>query len=191
MQSCSCTRQRFHGQLKKYLPQRQIAQRSKSTLSAIRHGIRRSANEFSQPEYSIRRDGRDTFAAQAGIRALRPSASKITAHDADTTNKAEGRSRSKERLPTLASRTSRPLKTLEYSTPASEFIYGTSTVLAALKAGRRKCYKLYLAERDTERPDSRATLEKFARLRGAELVVIRDGQVGALDKASKGRPHNV
>lgn len=80
---------------------------------------------------------------------------------------------------------------IEYTTPASDFIYGTSSVLAALKAGRRKCYKLYVTEASENRPVSLDTLEKFASLRGAKVVLVKPNQIGSLDKASKGRPHNV
>ncbi|KAI4148299.1 MAG: hypothetical protein LQ340_005147 [Diploschistes diacapsis] len=79
---------------------------------------------------------------------------------------------------------------IEYTTPASDFIYGTSSVLAALKAGRRKCYKLYVTEASENRPVSLDTLEKFASLRGAKVVLVKPNQIGSLDKASKGRPHN-
>ena len=85
------------------------------------------------------------------------------------------------------------LKPLEmpYTTAASEFIYGTSSVIAALKAGRRKFYKLYLAEKSTESIRPYATLEKLAKLRDVPIVYAQPHQIGSLDQATKGRPHNV
>ena len=80
---------------------------------------------------------------------------------------------------------------ISYTTAASEFLYGTSSVLSALKAGRRKFYKLYLAERSEDGSQSTSAFEKWARLRGIKAVMIKPHQISSLDKASKGRPHNV
>lgn len=81
-------------------------------------------------------------------------------------------------------------ESLPYTTAASEFLYGYSTVLAALKAGRRKLYKLYIHERGWNN-EGRAAL--VARAKGAHVTVQRvpDEYERVLDKASRGRPHNV
>lgn len=74
----------------------------------------------------------------------------------------------------------------------AEWIYGTSVVEAALKAGRRKCLRLYIfagrnrAEDNRERDKEMAAM---ARQAGAEVVWEED--LGALDSMSESRPHNV
>ncbi|KAH8730754.1 Alpha/beta knot methyltransferase, partial [Phaeosphaeriaceae sp. PMI808] len=77
---------------------------------------------------------------------------------------------------------------LPYTTAASEFIYGYSSVVAALKANRRKLYKLYIHSRGTTRDGL------LARIRALKLFPITeevgDEYLRAMDKASSGRPHN-
>ncbi|RPB13353.1 hypothetical protein P167DRAFT_505207 [Morchella conica CCBAS932] len=73
----------------------------------------------------------------------------------------------------------------------AEWIYGASVVEAALKAGRRKCLRLYIfagrnrAEEGRERDAEMAGMAKQA---GAEVVWEED--VGVLDSMSDSRPHN-
>lgn len=77
---------------------------------------------------------------------------------------------------------------LPYTTAASEFIYGYSSVLAALRANRRKFYKLYIHSRASHR-DGLMSL-----IRREKLFTItnevEDEYLPAMDKASSGRPHN-
>jgi 21S rRNA (GM2251-2'-O)-methyltransferase len=77
---------------------------------------------------------------------------------------------------------------LPYSTAASEFLYGHSSVVAALKANRRKLYKLYVHTRGSSRDGL------MARVRALKLFHITeevgDEYLRAMDKASSGRPHN-
>lgn len=84
--------------------------------------------------------------------------------------------------------------TIPYTTPASEFLYGTSVVRAALtsrRVPRRKHYKLYIytglnrehGERDLE-------LEKLARKSGVEVLLVKGHWNRVMDKMSGGRPHN-
>lgn len=81
---------------------------------------------------------------------------------------------------------------LPFTTAASEFLYGKSEVLAALKAQRRKLYKLYLhprAQKDAkDKPDF--TLKKWASLADVKVVDTHDGWLELFDDKSKGKPHN-
>ena len=81
---------------------------------------------------------------------------------------------------------------IPYTTPASEFLYGTSVVLSALHASRRKLYKLYVYQGDNR--DARNQDTKIIKL--ADERDVRVDRVGGewlrvMDKMSGGRPHNV
>lgn len=79
-------------------------------------------------------------------------------------------------------------ESLPYTTAASEFIYGHSSVLAAIKANRRKFYNIYVHSRGASRDGL------MSRIRANKLFSITqevgDEYMRALDKASSGRPHN-
>lgn len=79
-------------------------------------------------------------------------------------------------------------ESLPYTTAASEFIYGHSSVLAAIKANRRKFYKLYVHSRGASRDGL------MSQIRAHRLFPITeevgDEYLRAMDKASSGRPHN-
>jgi hypothetical protein len=92
-----------------------------------------------------------------------------------------------------------------YTTSASQFLYGASVVMAALRWARRKLYKLYIAKQEhvhaptpstkTQQQDHslarRTWVVERARDIGVPIVALdRDGQ-RLLDKLSNGRPHNV
>ena len=86
--------------------------------------------------------------------------------------------------------------TIPYTTPASEFLYGTSPILAALKTRRRKLYKLYIYSGDSQDATTAKrdeSLANQARRLGVEVVKAtanwRDW-IPMLDKMSGGRPHN-
>jgi 21S rRNA (GM2251-2'-O)-methyltransferase len=78
---------------------------------------------------------------------------------------------------------------LPYTTAASDFIYGYSSVLAAIKANRRKFYRLYVSQRGMSR-DAILASARAANLRDI-TVHVGDEYARAMDKASSGRPHNV
>lgn len=80
-------------------------------------------------------------------------------------------------------------ESLPYSTAASEFIYGYSSVLAAVKANRRKLYNLYLHTRGANRDGLLQDRALFKNV--ASITEVGDEYLRALDKASSGRPHNV
>ncbi|KAF1912721.1 hypothetical protein BDU57DRAFT_559891 [Ampelomyces quisqualis] len=82
----------------------------------------------------------------------------------------------------------RDVESLPYTTAASEFIYGFSSVLAAMKANRRKLYQIYVHSRGANRDGL------LSRIRALKLFPITnevgDEYMRAMDKASSGRPHN-
>lgn len=84
-----------------------------------------------------------------------------------------------------------PLR-LPYTTPASEFLYGHSVVTAALRARRRKLYKMYIyqsAKRGDEKKD--LDMRKMALDLDVPVERVSFDRVRMLDRMSEGRPHNV
>ena len=82
---------------------------------------------------------------------------------------------------------------IPYTTPASEFLYGTSVVEAALNSqreARRKLYKLYIYTGENREKADPAGLERLARRKGIEVARVGLEWLRALDKMSGGRPHN-
>lgn len=80
-----------------------------------------------------------------------------------------------------------------YTTAASQFLYGTSAVEAALKAGRRKMYKLYIYKgkgRSTRALEKDRTLAELARDRGIRVEYLEEASLPMLNKMSESRPHN-
>jgi 21S rRNA (GM2251-2'-O)-methyltransferase len=82
---------------------------------------------------------------------------------------------------------------IPYTTPASEFLYGTSVVEAALRSRRdlrRKLYKLYVYKGENREPgDGRDAIGLLARKNNVPIVYHTDSP-RLLDKMSAGRPHN-
>lgn len=82
-----------------------------------------------------------------------------------------------------------------HTTSASEFLYGTSAVLAALQSARRKLYKLYTktalsVASDGYNTDGR-TIVKLAESLDLKHIALSDTEANRLmDKMSGGRPHN-
>ena len=80
---------------------------------------------------------------------------------------------------------------IPYTTPASEFLYGTSVVTAALLSSRRKLYKLYIYT-----GDNRESIQQDIRVRELALkrkVVVermKEDGLRLMSKMSAGRPHN-
>ncbi|OJD21491.1 hypothetical protein ACJ73_07167 [Blastomyces percursus] len=91
-------------------------------------------------------------------------------------------------------------RAIPYTTAASEFIYGTSAVLAALRCGRRKLYKLYIYDapdkvslrlgRKQPRDPMLDTITKFGLAAGVHVKQVAGNWPKLLDKMSGGRPHN-
>lgn len=87
------------------------------------------------------------------------------------------------------SRTDYTIESLPYTTAASEFLYGHSSVLAAIKANRRKLYTLYIHTRGLHH-DGIAAMIARATAVGLDVKEVDDKYLRAMDKASSGRPHN-
>lgn len=83
---------------------------------------------------------------------------------------------------------------IDYTTPASEFLYGTSVVEAALlsrRSPRRKLYKLYIyAGENRENAERDAAMERLAKKNKVSVVRVDGNNARLMDKMSGGRPHN-
>lgn len=80
---------------------------------------------------------------------------------------------------------------IPYTTPASEFIYGTSGVEAALRCTRRKIYKLYLYQaKDEELSNEKSTFRKLALAQNIYVKMAYAEWDKVMDKMAGGRPHN-
>lgn len=80
---------------------------------------------------------------------------------------------------------------MPYTTPASEFLYGTSVITAALLSSRRKLYKLYIYggdNREVHEQDRR--IRELALERGVVAERVKGDWLRLMDKMSTGRPHN-
>ena len=81
---------------------------------------------------------------------------------------------------------------IPYTTPASEFLYGTSVVTSALLASRRKLYKLYIYDGDNrEVRDQDKRIQRLALDRDVVVEKVQGSWLRLMDKTSTGRPHNV
>ncbi|TID16568.1 alpha/beta knot [Venturia nashicola] len=81
---------------------------------------------------------------------------------------------------------------IPYTTAASEFLYGYNPVRAALKAGRRKLYKIYIHRRAADREGGNhvQTLEALAENAKVEVKEVDDNWLRVMDKMTDHRPHN-
>lgn len=80
---------------------------------------------------------------------------------------------------------------IPYTSPASEFIYGTGAVEAALRCSRRQLYKLYLYQgAGEELSPVKVALRKLALSKNIGIKLAFAGWDRLLDKMSAGRPHN-
>ena len=81
---------------------------------------------------------------------------------------------------------------IPYTTPASEFLYGTSVVTAALKSAHRKLYKLYIyAGENREAGNQDEPLRKLALAAGVQVIQMQEDKLRLMNKMSLGRAHNV
>ena len=98
--------------------------------------------------------------------------------------------------PSQARVDSRMPVSIPYTTPASEFLYGSSVVEAALtsrRMPRRKHYKLYIyngRNRDGVSVKRDAGLERLAMKSGVPVIRVSGERLRVMDKMSGGRPHN-
>ncbi|KAE8416972.1 Alpha/beta knot methyltransferase [Aspergillus pseudocaelatus] len=99
--------------------------------------------------------------------------------------------RATERVPERVKENVQVPDAIPYTTPASEFIYGTSAVEAALRCSRRRLYKLYVYQASGEElSPAKVALRKLALLKNVKVKMAFGGWDRLLDKMSAGRPHN-
>lgn len=104
--------------------------------------------------------------------------------------------RSRQWPSTRAKSSTEPLRSffprsIPFTTAASQFLYGTSSVKAALKANRRKFYKLYVLTNTEKQNPERIRIENIAKSTGAAVKRVDESWIALLDKISNSRPHNV
>jgi predicted rRNA methylase len=84
-----------------------------------------------------------------------------------------------------------PPRKIPYSTAASEFVYGTNAVEAALRCSRRQQYVLYVYQgQDEDLSPEKSTLRKLALSKGIKVKMAFAEWVDVLDEMSQDRPHN-
>ena len=89
------------------------------------------------------------------------------------------------------SRDSKIPMSMPYTTPASEFLYGTSVVTAALLSSRRKLYKLYIYDGENrEAAQKENTIRELALKRGVVVERVKEDWLGLMYRISEKRPHN-
>ncbi|KAL2861434.1 Alpha/beta knot methyltransferase [Aspergillus pseudodeflectus] len=130
--------------------------------------------------YSPRRSSPTYDSASDSQRQGRPGRAEAAALHKSTDQKPE-RVREHVKIP----------DTIPYTTPASEFIYGTAAVEAALRCNRRQLYKLYMYQTaDEELSPAKVTLRKLALSKNVKVKMAFAEWDRILDKMSAGRPHN-
>jgi len=78
-----------------------------------------------------------------------------------------------------------------HTTAASEFLYGKSVTIAALKAQRRKLYNLYIHPRaESSEHEQSDNIRRLAKRAGVKVTTVGDNYLPVMDKMSKQRPHN-
>ena len=89
------------------------------------------------------------------------------------------------------SRDSKIPMSMPYTTPASEFLYGTSVVMAALLSSRRKLYKLYIYDGENrESFQKENTIRELALKRGVVVERVKEDWLELMYRISERRPHN-
>lgn len=84
-----------------------------------------------------------------------------------------------------------PPVSIPYTTAASQFLYGTSTVEAALATSRRKLYKLYIYQGGNRmRQEKDDYLANLASEKGVPVEWVDEQKLPMLNKMSTSRPHN-
>ncbi|CZR60338.1 uncharacterized protein PAC_10234 [Phialocephala subalpina] len=153
----------------------------------------REAGDYGGKSSSSYRSSRDYEAASPRPREASYAANKRPSTGTSTNVSKQRIATSEQPRHGLATDKRVPLS-IPYTTPASEFLYGTSVVEAALRSQRtprRKLYKLYIysgenregAERDNQ-------LEMHARKIGVQVLRVGNEGLRLMEKLSSGRPHN-
>ena len=161
--------------------------RHASLTSAIEHGKRKS-NAAIDRGYD-----RDIEGSRVGERKEVELGQKFQKHvleAGDITSKGPREvPRSRFRIGNDKPHSSRRPMSIPYTTPASQFLYGRFAVIAALKARRRKLYKLYILQGEGTK-DRTEDVERLARTRRLRVQYVDSDWENTLSKMSEGRPHN-
>lgn len=132
---------------------------------------KRAIRAWQEEDYARKRDGQHQRAAHGNRdeHELKPDARKLGLPRKERDNKKDDDDGIPEAIP--------------YSTAASQFLYGTNTVLAALRAKRRQLYALHL--RNDAQQHQALALAKAQKLKSKFHDHSR-----MLDRMSDDRPHN-
>jgi len=115
----------------------------------------------------------------------KPSSRKVSTHGVSRGHRATAG------IPERVKENVKVPESIPYTSPASEFIYGTGAVEAALRSSRRQLYKLYLYQAAGEElSPTKVVLRKLALSSNIEVKLAFAGWDRLLDKMSAGRPHN-
>ncbi|KAI5207812.1 hypothetical protein E4T39_01748 [Aureobasidium subglaciale] len=79
---------------------------------------------------------------------------------------------------------------IPYTTAASEFLYGYNVVIAALRAKRRKIYRLYIHQRALSSPQTKRDMLTLCKHAKIPFTEVDDHFLPKMDKMAQGRPHN-
>ncbi|PWY80516.1 alpha/beta knot [Aspergillus heteromorphus CBS 117.55] len=96
-----------------------------------------------------------------------------------------------DKIPERVKKNVLPPSEIPYTTPASQFVCGTSAIEAALRCERRQLYKLYIYQNmDEELNDAKVGIRKLALAKNVPVKMAFGEWDRILDKMSAGRPHN-
>ncbi|SPQ22176.1 6a7bd6cb-4911-4b59-960b-2f010ebedabf [Thermothielavioides terrestris] len=110
--------------------------------------------------------------------------------DRGASRRDRGASAPRSSSPSQHTKDREPLS-IPYTTAASQFLYGKAVVEAALRASRRKLYKLYIyggANRQNASDD--ALIQGLAKRRGVPVTIMGEDGARLMDKMASSRPHN-
>ena len=180
-----------------------FSRRNEVTRGRERRGRTRARPEERQDSYQRIRNTRPkkeepettTSVLQRSLKELEDDLEDVEGNEEETSQYPE--SAEKNQWPSRrANSSTEPLRSffprsIPFTTAASQFLYGTSSVKAALKANRRKFYKLYVLTNTEKQNPERIKIENIAKLRGAVVKRVDETWIALLDKISNSRPHNV
>lgn len=154
-------------------------------------GARESRKSFDTPEYNGRRSP-SSGSSYRSERTRSDESSSDRPYRPSRFNRSGEAGEADETHERKVKRQDGPVS-LPYATAASQFLYGTSTVEAALAASRRKLYKLYIykgKDRRSKSQDKDEAIAELARRRGIRVQYVEEAAIPMLNKMSGGRPHN-
>lgn len=168
------------------------------SISSSRYNRKSHGNDFDQDKFirtgSFERSTQDHRPrGQRDTRESRPGTERGMPQQSERP-KAATKSRAHRATEGMPQRVKENVKvpdSIPYTTPASEFIYGTGAVEAALRCSRRQLYKLYIYQAAGEDlSPTKMALRKLALSKNVEAKLAFAGWDRLLDKMSAGRPHN-